>query len=124
MSVRTQVALIGFPSGGKSTLLSTVTKTKSEAASYEFTTLTCVPGVIEYKGANIQLLDLPGIIEGAASGKVGDELLFSAALCFLTYVCSPPLARVAANKLSRWPARRIWYSCSWMPQTVRSRSNC
>uniref|UniRef100_A0A9L0RHS6 Developmentally regulated GTP binding protein 2 n=1 Tax=Equus caballus TaxID=9796 RepID=A0A9L0RHS6_HORSE len=52
-----------------STFLSLMTSTASEAASYEFTTLTCIPGVIEYKGANIQLLDLPGIIEGAAQGK-------------------------------------------------------
>ena len=45
-----RVALIGFPSVGKSTMLSTITKTESEQASYEFTTLTCIPGVIEYKG--------------------------------------------------------------------------
>jgi len=64
-----RVAMVGFPSVGKSTLLSTITKTESAQASYEFTTLTCIPGVIEYKNANIQLLDLPGIIEGASQGK-------------------------------------------------------
>jgi len=64
-----RIALIGFPSVGKSTLLSELTDTESEQASFEFTTLTCIPGNIFYKGTKLQLLDLPGIIEGAAHGK-------------------------------------------------------
>jgi len=63
-----RVALIGYPSTGKSTLLSRVTKAKSKSASYAFTTLDVVPGLIEYKGAKIQLLDLPGILRGASKG--------------------------------------------------------
>ncbi|GJM94112.1 hypothetical protein PR202_ga10728 [Eleusine coracana subsp. coracana] len=54
---------------GKSTLLTMLTGTHSEAASYEFTTLTCIPGIIHYNDTKIQLLDLPGIIEGASEGK-------------------------------------------------------
>ncbi|KAL4194589.1 hypothetical protein AMTRI_Chr05g60120 [Amborella trichopoda] len=64
-----RVALIGFPSVGKSTMLTLLTGTHSEAASYEFTTLTCIPGIIHYNDTKIQLLDLPGIIEGASEGK-------------------------------------------------------
>mmetsp|Transcript_11067 Transcript_11067/g.30896 ORF Transcript_11067/g.30896 Transcript_11067/m.30896 type:complete len:429 (-) Transcript_11067:25-1311(-) len=64
-----RIALIGFPSVGKSTALALLTGTESEAAAYEFTTLTCIPGIIHFKGTKIQLLDLPGIIEGAAQGK-------------------------------------------------------
>lgn len=64
-----RVAMIGFPSVGKSSMLNVLTKTESLAAAYEFTTLTCIPGFVEYRDSKIQLLDLPGIIEGASGGK-------------------------------------------------------
>ncbi|CAH6721921.1 ribosome-interacting GTPase 2 [[Candida] jaroonii] len=64
-----RVSLIGFPSVGKSSFLSNVTNTKSEAASYEFTTLTSVGGLLQYNGAEIQIVDLPGIIKAASQGK-------------------------------------------------------
>ena len=49
------VVFLGFPSVGKSTLLTNIAGVYSEVAAYEFTTLTTVPGVIRYKGAKIQV---------------------------------------------------------------------
>lgn len=82
-----RIGFVGFPSVGKSTLICNLAGVYSEVAAYEFTTLTTVPGVIRYKGAKIQMLDLPGIIEGAKDGKGrGRQVIAVARTCSLIYI--------------------------------------
>lgn len=74
-----RVALVGFPSVGKSTLLSKITTTFSKQAEHEFTTLDCISGKLSYNGASIQILDLPGIIDGASMNKGRGRQIISVA---------------------------------------------
>lgn len=83
-----RIGFVGFPSVGKSTFMSRLTGVYSEVAAYEFTTLTTIPGVVKYNGANIQILDLPGIIEGAKDGKGrGRQVIAVAKTCSLIVIC-------------------------------------
>jgi hypothetical protein len=123
-----RVGFVGFPSVGKSTLLTSLTDVQSEAASYEvpatflplsphhappllfptdhkslrpqFTTLTCIPGIKFWKGAKMQLLDLPGIIEGARDGKGrGRQVIAVARTCSCLIIVLDALKDIQQKKI-------------------------
>lgn len=70
-----QFALVGRPSVGKSSLLSKLSGMDIKVANYDFTTLKPIPAIIKLNGAHIQIVDLPGLIEGATEDAGGGKRL-------------------------------------------------
>lgn len=77
LKVLADVGLLGFPSVGKSTLLSVVTSAKPKIAEYHFTTLVPNLGMVQLDdGRDFVIADIPGLIEGASQGVgLGFEFL-------------------------------------------------
>lgn len=64
-----QVALVGLPNAGKSKILRDLTSARVEVADYPFTTRDPVPGMMQFEDVQIQLVEVPAIVEGSSCGR-------------------------------------------------------
>lgn len=78
-----QIAIVGLPNCGKSTLLSRLTNAKPDIADYPFSTRSCLAGMMPYENIMIQLIDTPPLMFEAAEGFLSGQLRYADALCII-----------------------------------------
>ncbi len=97
-----QLVLIGMPNSGKTTFFNSLTGLKGSVGDYEFTTTVPDMGMMNYKNAKIQIVDLPAIAEGSSEGKYnGTQMLAiarNADALILTINSNAPLSQYATLK--------------------------
>lgn len=105
-----QVALVGPPNGGKSTLLDLLTNASPEVADYPFTTREPAPGMMPFEDISIQLVDLPPLSEEYVENWVYD-IIRKADLLWVVVSCGNPLhglemttATLAAKNIGLYPS--------------------
>lgn len=99
-----QIALVGFPNSGKSSLLACLTKATPVIADYPISTLTPLPGMMPFEDIQIQLVDLPPIGNESTDGWVSGILRYADALLLIVDISEDPevQAELLIEQLKRW----------------------
>ncbi len=112
-----QIALVGFPNSGKSSLLACLTKATPVIADYPISTLTPLPGMMPFEDIQIQLVDLPPIGNESTDGWVSGILRYADALLLIVDLSEDPevQAELLIEQLKRWNIHIIKISNSQFP---------
>jgi len=112
-----QIALVGFPNSGKSSLLACLTNATPVIADYPISTLTPLPGMMPFEDIQIQLVDLPPIGNESTDGWVSGILRYADALLTIVDISEDPevQAELLIEQLKRWNIHIIKISNSQFP---------
>ncbi|MBW2493049.1 MAG: TGS domain-containing protein [Deltaproteobacteria bacterium] len=99
-----QIALVGFPNSGKSSLLASLTNATPVIADYPISTLMPLPGMMPFEDIQVQLVDLPPIGNESTDGWVSGILRYADALIFIVDLSDDPEIQIELliDQLNRW----------------------
>jgi len=99
-----QIAIVGFPNSGKSSILACLTNANPVIAEYPLSTLTPLPGMMPFEDIQIQLVDLPPIGNESTDGWVSGILRYADALLLILDITDDPeiQAELLIEQLQRW----------------------